>query len=137
MPRTIDNWRGDARSLRNLQGVHDDLVRVIVAAHAATLARHDALSFIVIEGLRTPRRQVELKAAGASMTLNSRHLTGHAVDLMAKVRGRGRWDWPLYATLGALVKAEAARLGVPLVWGGDWRRLRDGPHFELDRRAYP
>jgi peptidoglycan LD-endopeptidase CwlK len=134
--RTIDNWRGDARSLKNLHGVHNDLVRVIVAAHAAAAARADGLSFIVIEGLRTPKRQAELKAAGASRTLNSRHLTGHAVDLMATVAGKGRWDWPLYATLGAMVKAEASRLGVPLVWGGDWPRLRDGPHFELDRRVY-
>jgi peptidoglycan L-alanyl-D-glutamate endopeptidase CwlK len=135
--RVIDNWRGDARSLKNLQGVHPDLVRVIAAAHTAAALRDDGLSFIVIEGLRTPKRQAELKAAGASRTLNSRHLTGHAVDLMATVAGKGRWDWPLYAKLGALVKAVAAEQGVALVWGGDWPRLRDGPHFELDRKVYP
>ena len=140
MARTIDNWRTpamDARSEKNLAGVHDDLVRVIRAAHAATAGRADGLSFIVIEGLRTQKRQAELVAAGASRTMNGRHLTGHAVDIMATVAGRGRWDWPLYATLGALVKAEAARLGVAVTWGGDWPRLRDGPHFELDRKAYP
>jgi peptidoglycan L-alanyl-D-glutamate endopeptidase CwlK len=136
MARTIDNWRMDARSERNLDGVHADLQRVIRAAHQAASARADGLSFIVIEGLRTQKRQAELVAAGASRTMNGRHLTGHAVDIMATVAGRGRWDWPLYATLGALVKAEAVRLGVPLVWGGDWPRLRDGPHFELDRKAY-
>jgi peptidoglycan L-alanyl-D-glutamate endopeptidase CwlK len=140
MARTIDNWRAptlDARSERNLQGVHADLVRVIRAAHAATAGRADGLSFIVIEGLRTQKRQAELVAAGASRTMQGRHLTGHAVDLMATVAGKGRWDWPLYATLGALVKSEAVAQGVPLVWGGDWRTLRDGPHFELDRKAYP
>jgi peptidoglycan L-alanyl-D-glutamate endopeptidase CwlK len=26
---------------------------------------------------------------------------------------------------------------VPIVWGGDWRTFKDGPHFELDRRKYP
>lgn len=140
MPRTIDNWRTapmDARSERNLQGVHQDLQRVIRAAHAAMSGRADGLSFTVIEGLRTQKRQAELVAAGASRTMNGRHLTGHAVDLMATVAGKGRWDWPLYATLGALVKAEASRLGVAITWGGDWPRLRDGPHFELDRKAYP
>lgn len=137
MARTIDNWALDARSEKNLTGVHADLVRVIRAAHAAMAGRDDALSFIVIEGLRTTKRQAELVKAGASMTMNGRHLTGHAVDLMATVAGRGRWDWALYSTLGAIVKAEAARLGVAIVWGGDWTRLRDGPHFELDRKAYP
>lgn len=127
----------DARSERNLTGVHPDLVRVIREAHATSAQRTDGLSFVVIEGLRTKARQAQLVASGASRTMDSRHLTGHAVDIMATVRGKGRWDWPLYATLGALVKAEAARLGVPITWGGDWPRLRDGPHFELSRKAYP
>ncbi len=127
----------DPRSERNLTGVHPDLVRVIRAAHAATVGRSDGLSFVVIEGLRSKKRQAELVAAGASRTMDGRHLTGHAVDIMATVRGKGRWDWPLYATLAGLVKAEAARLGVPITWGGDWPRLRDGPHFELQRKAYP
>jgi peptidoglycan L-alanyl-D-glutamate endopeptidase CwlK len=35
------------------------------------------------------------------------------------------------------VKAAAVREGVPIVWGGDWKSLRDGPHFELERKAYP
>lgn len=127
----------DARSERNLEGVHPDLVLVARAAHEAMAQRTDGLSFTIIEGLRTGKRQAELVKAGASRTMNGRHLTGHAFDLMATVAGKGRWDWPLYATLGAIVKAEAARLGVAITWGGDWPRLRDGPHFELDRKAYP
>jgi peptidoglycan L-alanyl-D-glutamate endopeptidase CwlK len=127
----------DARSERNLQGVHPDLAGVIRAAHQALQSRPDRLSFIVIEGLRTPKRQAELVAAGASRTLQGRHLTGHAVDLMATVAGQGRWDWPLYPAIAAVVKAEAQARGVPIVWGGDWPRLRDGPHYELDRKAYP
>ena len=45
--------------------------------------------------------------------------------------------WPLYEQLGAAMKAAAKELGVPIVWGGDWPTFRDGPHFELDRTAYP
>jgi peptidoglycan L-alanyl-D-glutamate endopeptidase CwlK len=127
----------DTRSERNLAGVHPDLVAVVRSAWASMSDRDDKLRFIVIEGLRTEKRQAELLASGASKTMNSRHLTGHAVDLMATVAGKGRWDWPLYAKLGALVKAVAAEQGVALVWGGDWPRLRDGPHFELDRKVYP
>jgi peptidoglycan LD-endopeptidase CwlK len=127
----------DARSERNLQGVHPELVRVVREAWS-TLADNDmGLRFVVIEGLRSKARQAELVKAGASQTMNGRHLSGHAVDLMATVAGRGRWDWPLYAHLGSHVKVIAASLGVPIVWGGDWRTLRDGPHFELDRRTYP
>lgn len=125
------------RSERNLGGVHPDLVRVVRAADAAMLGRADKLAFVVIEGLRTRARQAQLVAAGASQTMAGRHLTGHAVDLMATVVGVGRWDWPLYATLGALLKQVAAAEGVPIIWGGDWRTLRDGPHFELDRKVYP
>lgn len=122
----------DARAERNLSGVHPDLVRIV--RRAADLADVD---FTVTEGLRTPARQKRLVEAGASRTLNSRHLTGHAVDLAARVSGQVRWDWPLYDRLGVAMKAAAADLDLPIVWGGDWKRFRDGPHFELPREAYP
>ena len=73
---------------------------------------------------------------GASKTMNSRHLTGHAVDLAAYVNGI-RWDWPLYPKIADAFKQAALELGVSIVWGGDWTSLKDGPHFELDRKAYP
>lgn len=120
------------RSLKNLDGVHPDLVRV--AKRALELSEVD---FGVIEGLRTPERQRELKAKGASMTLNSRHITGHAIDVAAFVAAELRWDWPLYPKIAKAFKQAASELNVKIVWGGDWRKLKDGPHFELDRSAYP
>jgi len=69
--------------------------------------------------------------------MNSRHLTGHAIDLAALVGGAVRWDWPLYDKLGAAMKQAAKELGIAIIWGGDWKTLRDGPHFELDRKSYP
>ena len=39
--------------------------------------------------------------------------------------------------LAEAFKAAAKDRDVALIWGGDWPRLRDGPHFELDRGAYP
>lgn len=122
----------DDRSLKNLQGVHPDLVRVVHRADEL-----DPDSFVVIEGLRSVSRQAELLAKKATRTMQSRHLTGHAVDLMALVNGEGRWDWPLYDALGKLMK-EAARIeDVPIEWGGDWKTFRDGPHFQLPRSKYP
>lgn len=120
------------RSERNLKGVHPDLVKVVRLAAAISPTR-----FEVIEGLRTPARQAELVKAGASKTLNSRHLTGHAVDLAALVSGTIRWDWPLYSRLAMEVKEAARDLGVPIEWGGDWRTFKDGPHFQLPRSKYP
>lgn len=122
----------DARAERNLSGVHPDLQRIVRRA-----AELSDLDFTVTEGVRSPARQRRLVEAGASRTLNSRHLTGHAVDLAARVAGRIRWDWPLYGRLAEAMRAAAGELGLPLTWGGDWKRLRDGPHFELPWEAYP
>ena len=118
------------RDMQRLSGVHPDLVRVISRARASE-------DFIVTEGLRSTERQRQLVAAGASQTMASRHLTGHAVDLAALVGGVVRWDWPLYDRLALAVKRAAAEEDVAIVWGGDWPKFRDGPHFELDRGRYP
>lgn len=151
-----------ASSRRNLIGVHGDLVRVVERAISLT-----DCDFAVIEGRRTEARQRELVAAGASQTLNSRHLTGHAVDLGAYVAGRIAWDWPLYHLIADAMRAAAKFEGVPVRWGGVWDRqlsdlapgangielsvseyvarrraagqkaFLDGPHFELTREVYP
>lgn len=121
-----------ARSLKALAGVHSDLVRVVRRAIALT-----DTDFIVTEGLRTLSRQRQLVAAGASQTMRSRHLTGHAVDLAAMVSGKIRWDWPLYPKLAAAMKKAASEEGVPLEWGGDWKSFKDGPHFQLPWEKYP
>lgn len=125
-------FRLSERSIRRLAGVHPRLVALVKEAAALT-----PVDFMVTEGLRTAERQAALVRAGASRTRTSRHLTGHAVDVAALVDGQVRWDWPLYPRIAAAFKAAAARQGTPIVWGGDWPRLRDGPHFELDRKAFP
>lgn len=127
----MSKFKLGAKSLERLRGVHPDLVAVV--KRAITLSEID---FTVTEGLRTRERQAQLVKAGASKTMNSRHITGHAVDLAAWVDGV-RWDWGLYAKLAAAMKLAASELGVAIIWGGDWRTFKDGPHFELDRRVYP
>jgi peptidoglycan L-alanyl-D-glutamate endopeptidase CwlK len=120
------------RSIARLRGVHEDLVKVVERAIEIT-----TVDFTVLEGLRDPLRQKKLVEAGASQTLNSRHITGHAVDLGAWIDEEVRWDWPLYHKIAAAMKEAAKELDVAIVWGGDWRTFKDGPHFELDRRKYP
>lgn len=120
------------RSLDRLNGVHPDLVKVVKRAIQLT-----PIDFTVTEGLRTVERQKALVAAGASQTMKSRHITGHAIDFAALVGGEVRWDWPLYGKIAAAFKEASRELGVPIIWGGDWKSLRDGPHVELDRKTYP
>ncbi|MFN8993322.1 MAG: M15 family metallopeptidase [Pseudomonadota bacterium] len=148
-----------ARCELRLAGVHPDLVRVVRRAAAG------GAMFRVIEGMRTPERQAELMRAGKTQTLNSRHLTGHAVDLAPLVGTDVSWDWKHFFPL-ADAMADAARAeGVPLIWGGAWGRtvhdwpqgsakqaqaayvaerraagrkpFLDGPHFELPAGVYP
>lgn len=120
------------RSYKRLEGVHPDLVRVVERAIAIT-----EVDFVVLEGLRTKERQAQLLKVGASRTMNSRHITGHAVDLGAWINKEVRWDWPLYSKIATAMKQAATEQNVAIIWGGDWRTFRDGPHFELDRRKYP
>jgi len=119
------------RSLQRLKGVHPDLVRVVQRAIEIT-----RVDFTVLEGLRTKERQKALMDAGASWTMSSRHITGHAVDLGAWVDNQVDWSWPLYDVIAVAMKQAAQDEEVPIVWGGDWT-VKDGPHFELNRKAYP
>lgn len=136
-----------------LRGVHADLVRVVELA-----VRSAPGLFTVSEGVRTIERQKELVAKGASKTLNSRHLTGHAVDVWCGP------DWPPYFKAAQVIQLAAKNLKVSIVWGGVWDRILndlsadleaeqaeyvrrqkargrraflDGPHFELHRKTYP
>lgn len=134
-----------------LQGVKPELI--ITVRRAIGLSKVD---FRVIEGLRTRERQLKLYKSGASQTLNSKHITGDAVDLAPYVDGMVRWDWPLFYPIAEAMKMASADLGVEIRWGGCWKLLSDiedpetavseyaaerkaqgkrafmdGPHFEL------
>lgn len=120
------------KSRDRLAGVHPDLVKVVERAIEIT-----EIDFAVLEGVRSKTRQEQLVKAGASQTMRSRHLTGHAVDLGAYVAGSVRWDWPLYHKLAVAVKQAAAELSIPIEWGGDWTTFKDGPHWQLPWKEYP
>lgn len=140
------------RSKQRLESLEPDLVRVVQLAITLT-----PVDFTVLEGMRTLSRQRSLLASGASKTLNSRHLTGHAVDLGAYVNGAVKWDWDFYFYIAEAMRLAAIECGVLLEWGGAWgyllnrhesariahdtyvsarhaakkRTFVDGPHFQL------
>lgn len=120
-------------SLAKLDGVHPDLVRVL----RRYMAEAGPVDVRVTEGLRTLARQRQLVAAGASKTLKSRHLTGHAIDLCGWIAGRPDYSWPIMRRIAEGMKAAARLEGVALEWGGDWRTFQDGPHYQLPWKEYP
>lgn len=128
------------RSRQNLQGVHPDLVKVV--ERAIQITKQD---FTVIEGMRTRQRQAQLVKSGASRTMNSRHLTGHAVDLAAWTGREINWDPKLYGEIKEAMFIAGHELNVPLRWGGDWdgdgdttdQNFHDLVHFELPAKHYP
>jgi len=147
------------KSLDRLSGVHPDLVAVV--KRAIEITEQD---FGVHEGVRSRARQEQLFKASATKTLDGRHITGHAVDLVPYIGGQLRWEWkPLFAVAVAVDRA-ATELGVPIRWGGVWDKTMteyggspaamqrevdaycvrhpgpdfiDGPHFELPKKEYP
>ena len=118
------------RSLQNLSGVNPDMVAVVKAAIKIT-----EQDFIVIEGIRNINRQRELFKAGKSKTMNSRHITGHAVDLCPYPVD---WnDHSKFEVIAEAMKAAADSLDIPLEWGGDWKNGWDKPHYQLPHKDYP
>lgn len=132
------------KSLRRLEGVNPALVQVVKRAIQIT-----PIDFIVVEGLRTKERQAYLFEKGATKTMNSRHLTGDAVDLAPIVNNKVSWDWKDFYPLAEAVKEAAKQLRTEVRWGANWRKLSetefvngktelsktfpDGPHFEIPR----
>jgi peptidoglycan L-alanyl-D-glutamate endopeptidase CwlK len=130
----------DAISIARLQGVHPHLVRGMTRA-----LQEAPFPFRVIDGLRTIARQKELVRIGASKTMRSRHLTGHAVDIVplvdldrdGKLETEELFNWPLIRQLEPIVKNAFKAEGIPIEWGGDWRSFKDGPHWQLPWKDYP
>lgn len=119
-------------SRRRLKGVHPDLVALVEDAIRTT-----EIDFLVVEGCRTKARQRKLVSAGKSTTMNSRHLTGHAVDLCAIDGKTLHWGAPHHDIIANAMKEAASERGIDLEWGGDWKTFVDPPHFQLSWKSYP
>lgn len=105
------------RDVERLAGLHPMLAETVRVCYAAS-----PLPLTVLEGVRTLDRQREYVRTGASRTLNSRHLTGHAVDLGVMDGNDVSWHWPLYYRLAIIMRQAAEVTGAVLIWGGVWDR---------------
>lgn len=122
----------DSRSEHSLAGVHADLRRLVIETEPP-------YPVVIVDGVRDVRHQVKYVEAGASDTMNSRHLTGHAIDFAVFPNGLNNsvsWDFGLYKECAKAFKKKADELGIPITWGGDWG-LRDGMHIQLTWADYP
>lgn len=119
-------------------GVHPDLLKLADAVLQAA-----PWPLRITEGLRTLERQKQLLAAKATKTLNSRHLTGHAIDVVpyidldrdGKIETEELYNGRLFDILIPIAKQEAERLNIKTTFGYDWGW--DSPHWQLDHQKYP
>lgn len=142
-------------SLAKLKGVHPDLVKVVM--RCAKDWKDKQFTFGITCGVRTIEEQRILVKKGASRTMNSRHIPAkngfsHAVDVVAMIDGKAKWDWSLYIRIANAMKAAAIAEKVPVEWGGTWKLINnvksslsaanlsktfpDGPHYQLPVNPY-
>lgn len=120
------------RSLSNLEGVHPHLVAVVRRAIEIT-----PQDFTVIEGRRSYERQKTLVRKGFSKTMNSRHLTGHAVDIVPyPIAHRLSYPDHMWEQVAEAMERAAKERNVDLEWGfAKWGW--DKPHYQLSWESYP
>lgn len=123
-------WQLSQRSIDRLVGVNPNLVKVV--KRAIQISKYD---FMVVEGLRTKEKQAEYVKKGVSKTMNSYHLTGHAVDLAPLENGAIDWNNTKgqFDSVADAMKQAASELGVKIEWGGSWKSIIDKPHFQIYR----
>lgn len=114
------------RDRKRLEGVDRRLVRVVEKAAEIT-----EVPFLVSEGLRSYERQKMLYDMGKSKTMNSKHLTGKAVDLYPLTDDRKMINSGGYDRLARAMKKAAFELFIEIEWGGDWKQFIDKPHYQL------
>ena len=103
------------RSMAKLNGV-DDAMRAVTEL----AIEYTKIDFGVTCGLRTVEEQRALVDSGASQTMNSKHLTGDAVDVVAYIGSRISWELNLYDEIADAFKEASIKEGVPIKWGGAW-----------------
>ncbi len=118
------------RSLQELQGVDEPLIKVVKRAISIT-----TVDFAVHDGIRTLAEQKEYVRTGVSRTLKSKHLEGLAVDLVPYINGRLRWEWPPIYQIARAMWIAAELEGVELVWGAVWDRALGELDEDLEREV--
>ena len=117
-------------------GIHPDLMSVYTLANE--FAHQAGIHIDIREGLRTVKRQAKLFKAGYSSTMNSRHLDGHALDLVYQYQGKrsNTRDWYWARKIDVHMQKAAKQLGIRVEWGGRWKSFPDGFHWQLPWKTH-
>lgn len=144
-------FKPSERTLKNLKGVHADLVKVILEA-----MKNSPYDFTVTDAGRTAVEQNEKYQQGRTKPgIKVTSLDGYikksnhqiksdgyayAVDLYVIVNGKLRaegGDYEKYKKeineVSKHILDTAKRLKTNIVWGGNWKTPFDPPHFELKK----
>lgn len=136
-----------------LQGVHPDLIKLFTEA-----IKKSPYDFRITHGVRTAEEQYKLYQIGR--TIKGRKVTncdgyikksnhqakadgyGYAVDIFIcgkyidgkyiKYTTSEGYDVRKLILVAEHIKEVAKNLNIPITWGGDWKRFKDFPHFELN-----
>lgn len=136
--RSYNIMKFTAKDEAKLKTLHPDLVKVVRKAASMT-----TVPFMIMETTRTVAKQKENIKKGVSWTMKSRHLPSkdgmaRAVDIVPiDSKGQVIWAWPIYYKLAPIMKAAAKLVKIPIEWGGDWKKTKDGPHWQLPWKSYP
>ena len=116
-PQTTGFFWGE-RSKSELVGVRKELVECSTLA----LMKYSKIDYMCFDGLRTPEEQARHVKNGTSKTMNSKHLTGNAVDLVPIIGGLPKWDWEGCYMIALAMDLAATELGYAnhIIWGGAW-----------------
>lgn len=121
------------RSLKRLEGIEPVLIEIVKEA-----IKESPFDFGIpmFGGLRTAEEQNGLFMKKVSkcdgFNKKSYHQTGKAFDIYAFVNGKPTWSAIYYEPIARHIqKVAKEKFNINLNWGGDWKRFKDLPHFEI------
>ena len=120
------------RSQKELVGVHPKLAFVV--QEAIKITKQD---FMVLDGIRSVSEQRKLVERRVGKTMDSYHLYGLAVDLVAYVNGKPTWEEKYYKEIAISMEIAAEMHNIDGIdWGYDlWKW--DMAHFQITgQKAY-
>lgn len=135
-------YKLNERSLKNLAGIHPDLVRIM-----ETAIEDSPCEFTITDGVRTLAQQQAIYAKGRTVEgkivsnadgvkVKSNHQVkedgyGWAVDLYPSPDGKVNLnDVEKLKLIAIHIQETACKLDYEIDWGGNWK-FKDFPHFEL------
>lgn len=132
-------------SQNKLSECHEDLQTLMKEA-----IKDSPYDFGITWGYRSPVKQNELYQQGRTISGNivthvdgyekkskHNHLPSLAVDIVCYVAGKITWEPSIYLEVGVHVMEiaellfEQDKITNRISWGGNWKKFRDWPHFQI------